>query len=70
VREAVDPGELDLSDDAEPATEWFHLLNFIVEDRITRPREIAALYNRLPQPKRDRIAARDKQADGATAGAT
>jgi hypothetical protein len=35
------------------------LLNFIVEQMITRPKEIDAMYNSLPQDKLDGIAKRD-----------
>ncbi len=58
--ESVHPGELDLKDNKETAYSLFGLLNFIVYDRITRPKEIDALYCKLPQKKLDGINNRDK----------
>ncbi len=58
---AVHPGEIDLTDSPEIAQQLFHLINFIVEDRITRPREIEALYNNLPDGALEAI---DKRDDG------
>jgi hypothetical protein len=57
--EAVHPGELDLRDDVETANSLFTLLNVIVEDRISRPRQIAAMYSKLPAGKLQGIVARD-----------
>lgn len=57
--EQVHPGELDVRDDPEIAGQLFELINLIVEDRIARPKQIQALYSRLPQGKRDAIAKRD-----------
>ncbi|WP_162668598.1 DUF4145 domain-containing protein [Gemmata massiliana] len=41
----------------QPATVMFlfRLLNFIVEQLITHPKQVAALYNSMPQDKRDGI---------------
>ena len=58
--EAVHPGQIDLTDDVATASTLFGLINFIVEDRITKPKEIDALYSALPQNKLDGIKARDK----------
>ncbi|MFL6208203.1 MAG: DUF4145 domain-containing protein [Pyrinomonadaceae bacterium] len=58
---AVHPGEIDLSDTPEIAHELFRMINFIVDDRIARPKEIESLYNSLPQSARDAIEARDKK---------
>jgi len=60
---AVHPGEIDLSDSPETAQQLFHLINFIVEDRITRPKEIQALYNGLPEGSREAINKRDGNSD-------
>lgn len=56
---AVHPGELDINDTPEIAHHLFRMVNFIVEDRITRPKEIAALYSQLPQGAINAIAKRD-----------
>src|SRR6185437_4193903 len=42
--EQVHPGQLDIRDDPGIAVELFGLLNFIVDDRISRPKAIRALY--------------------------
>jgi hypothetical protein len=60
--ESVHPGELDLKDDIDTAHRMFGLVNMIVDDRITRPKLLADLYNALPKKKLDGIAQRDKQA--------
>nr|MBO2498128.1 hypothetical protein [Bacillota bacterium] len=45
--EAVAPGQLDSKDDQATAMRLFDLINFIVEDRITRQKKIEALYQSL-----------------------
>jgi Domain of unknown function (DUF4145) len=57
---AVHPGEIDLDDTPEIAAKLFQMINFIVEDRITRPREIDALYTELPEGARAAIDKRDQ----------
>jgi hypothetical protein len=56
---AVHPGEIELNDSPEVAQQLFAMINFIIEDRITRPREIDELYTRLPQKAREAIERRD-----------
>lgn len=56
---AVHPGEINLKDSPEIAQQIFSLINFIVEDRISRPREIDALYERLPETARKGVEGRD-----------
>jgi hypothetical protein len=56
---AVHPGEIDLNDTPETAQQLFGMINFIVEDRIARPKEIAALYLKLPEKAREAIEKRD-----------
>ncbi len=56
---AVHPGQIADSDVAEVADELFGLINFIVEDRIARPKRIQALFDKLPQGAKDAIAKRD-----------
>jgi len=57
---AVHPGEIGLNDTPEIAQNLFRMVNFIVQDRITSPKEIEDLYNQLPQGSRDAIEKRDK----------
>lgn len=56
---AVHPGEIELNDTPEVAQRLFEMINFIVEDRITRPNEILELYERLPEASRQAIDKRD-----------
>ena len=56
---AVHPGEIKLQDTPEMAQRLFEMLNFIVEDRITRPKQIRAMYEKLPEGARAAIAKRD-----------
>lgn len=56
---AVHPGELDLNDTPEIAQSLFRLLNIIIEEMITKPREIDEIYSALPQRARDAIVKRD-----------
>ncbi len=56
---AVHPGELTIEDTPEIAQQLFKMINFIVEDRITRPKEVQALFDQLPQGAVDAIAKRD-----------
>jgi hypothetical protein len=57
--DAVHAGELDPQDDPATAAALFGLVNLIAEDRITREREIATLYGKLPEGKRKAIEKRD-----------
>ena len=57
---AVHPGELSEGDIAEVALSLFELVNIIVEDRISRPKALEDLYQRLPQGARDSVDKRDK----------
>ncbi len=61
--EAVHPGTLDLRDDVETATGLFNLLNFVVDDRIERPKRIAEMYAKLPGDKLEQIQRRDAAAE-------
>ncbi|HLL72812.1 MAG TPA: DUF4145 domain-containing protein [Pyrinomonadaceae bacterium] len=56
---AVHPGEIDINDTPEIGQNLFRMINFIVEDRITRPREVEELYNQLPEGSRNAIQKRD-----------
>ncbi len=59
--EAVHPGMLDLKDDNDTAIKLFRLLNVIIENRISEPKEIGDLYaEKIPDSKKEQIAERDK----------
>jgi hypothetical protein len=55
----VHPGVLDVRDDPSIAMMLFELVNIIVEDRIARPKQIDALYAKLPENARKQIEDRD-----------
>lgn len=63
--ESVHPGEIADEDGPELVNSLFSMLNLIVDDRITRPKEIEALYKRLPEKKRKGIEDRDGGAGSA-----
>jgi len=52
---------VDLADDSETVNKLFKLVNLIVEEMITKPREINALYEELPETARQTIERRDKK---------
>ena len=56
---AVHPGEIDLNDNTDIAVAIFGLMNYIVEQQITRPRELESIYQSLPESSREQIARRD-----------
>ena len=57
----VHPGEIELTDNPEIAHSLFEMLNFIVEDRITRPKKVAELYSTLPEGALKAVEKRDVQ---------
>lgn len=58
---AVHPGQIAFDvDDIETAKMLMKLLNIIVARMISEPKEIANLYNKLPESVKDSIAKRDK----------
>jgi len=57
---AVHPGEIDLRDNQDTVLALFNIVNFIVEEMITRPREIEDIYNKLPDGARKQIEKRDR----------
>lgn len=65
--ESVHPGEIDMTGDRATALELFDILNLIVDQRISQPRKVAALYARLPQKKLEGIAQRDARSSQAAA---
>jgi hypothetical protein len=66
--EAVHPGQMDLRDDRDTATELFRIVNFIADIMISQPKAIDAIYNALPASKLKGIADRDKVDAAASAG--
>jgi len=56
---AVHPGELIIDDNLNIAHSLFEMVNFIVEDRITKPKKIAELYNILPEGALKAVEKRD-----------
>lgn len=58
--EAVHPGTLDLRDDVSTATALFSLINYIADQLISLPKQIEALYGKIPIAKLDQIEARDQ----------
>ncbi|MFK4324745.1 hypothetical protein ABH965_001407 [Bacillus sp. RC97] len=56
---AVHPGELDLSDDIETSLALFELINFIIEEQITKKNKIASLFSKLPTGAKSAIEKRD-----------
>lgn len=57
---AVHPGQMSLDDNPEIADKLFSLVNLIVEEMITKPKELDSLYNTLPESAREGIEKRDK----------
>ncbi|MDP3291038.1 MAG: DUF4145 domain-containing protein [Sulfuricurvum sp.] len=58
--DAVHPGQIDLKDNQVIANKLFELINIIAHVMITQPKEIAALYETLPEEKKEAIVTRDK----------
>lgn len=58
---AVHPGVFDVKDNIEIALSLFKLTNLIVEDMITKPKEVNELFEALPEGAKDAIAERDKE---------
>jgi hypothetical protein len=58
---AVHPGQIDLNDNPETAEKLFGLVNLVTFEMITRPREIASLYDSLPDRDKAHIVERDSR---------
>jgi len=57
---AVHPGVIDVKDNPEIALKLFKLVNIIVEQMITRPKEVSDLYdNVIPEGAKEQIEKRD-----------
>lgn len=59
----VHPGEIELTDSPKIAHSLFEMLNFIIEDRISRPKKITDLYNILPEGALKAVEKRDTPND-------
>lgn len=57
----VHPGEIELNDNPEITNSLFEMINFIVEDRISRPKKVAELYSILPKGALEAVEKRDEQ---------
>ena len=49
--EAVHPGEIDLDDNRDTALQLFDLVNLIANQMISQPKQVKALYEKLPEGK-------------------
>lgn len=58
--EAVHPGQMDMTDNRDTAEALFKLVNLIAEKMISEPAHVAAVYDTLPQTKREAIERRDR----------
>jgi len=57
--DAVHPGQIDLRDDIKTAKALFKLINLIAEKMIAEPKEVEAIYDSLPDDKKQQIEERD-----------
>lgn len=61
---AVHPGQIDLNDGRDIALKLFHVLNFIANELLTKPRELALLYaDVVPEEARKHIERRDGKSE-------
>lgn len=57
---AVHPGQIDIDDNREIAVKLFHILNFIADEMITKPKELDLLYDHvIPEDTKKHIKKRD-----------
>jgi hypothetical protein len=61
---AVHPGQIDLNDGRDIALKLFHVLNFIADEMITKPKELELLYaDVVPDETKQHINKRDGKSD-------
>jgi len=57
---AVHPGQINIDDNNEIAVKLFHILNFIADEMVTKPKELELLYdNVIPEETKKHIKQRD-----------
>lgn len=59
--QAVHPGQIDLRDDRSTAEKLFGLVNLIADIMITQPKNIAAMFDALPEGAKKAIERRDNR---------
>lgn len=59
--ESVHPGEMNIKDDKDTALQLFMLVNLVAEQMISLPKAVDAIYNMIPESKRDAIDRRDSK---------
>jgi hypothetical protein len=59
--DSVHPGVIDLNDNRDIANELLALINSIADQMISHPKNVEALYGKLPENKRKAIEKRDKK---------
>jgi len=59
---AVHPGEMNIDDQPKTALALFGLVNLIVDNQISQPKQVANLFTELPGGARDAIGKRDNKA--------
>ncbi|MBE4039797.1 DUF4145 domain-containing protein [Vibrio parahaemolyticus] len=57
---AVHPGEISLDDDPSTVHALFGLINLIVDNQITQPKQVSALFDSLPDGAKNAVNRRDK----------
>lgn len=57
---SVHPGEMTVDDQPETVHALFGLINLIVDNQITQPKQVGALFDRLPEGARNAVEKRDK----------
>jgi len=58
-KEAVQPGVLDLKDDRDTALQLLKFVHAIATQMISHPKNMEAMYQKLPESKRKAIEVRD-----------
>jgi hypothetical protein len=59
--EAVHPGQIDLNDEPDTVQHLFNLVNLIADNRISQPKRVKALFEKLPASKKEQILKRDQK---------